>query len=475
MPRFSEFFRLNASQAQLDFVDIDTDSDLPVYVDPYAIEIRNDVWSGSASEDIRTFFKEVLGAIRAKDLRRAQNLMSHLHEPMETFLGVSSGIPKGKGVGSQQSLQLIKGIKRSKAYKSGLLTDLSEMALYVDGVDRDKISDLTTNVIRSKLVQYTKQQCDLYSIPLSDYNGPPLWDSQNNNWISQIVKLPFINEAPVLLVPKFAVRRRLSLDSDVFYKKQITDFLVAENLDANSSLVSTLKGGKKKVFKGDVRKKHKKSKGLIAEMVEKHPGLLEVYKKIAKETGMLVNFDDQDPSVAQVCVELEERLLATPSGSIDADKYHMIAMGILTTCFYPDWVNPHKEWSINDGRKRIDIVYTNAAETGFFSHRRDAPNTAATMIIVECKNYSSKINNPEIDQLLGRFDDNRGNFGIMTCRELDDNRSAVKKCKDLAKAKRGYIIILTDKDLVEILRAKAAQNEKAIENIFDTKFREIIS
>lgn len=56
MPKFSEFFRINASQAELDFVDVSTDYDTPVYVDPYAIEIRNDVWAEQASDYIRVFF-----------------------------------------------------------------------------------------------------------------------------------------------------------------------------------------------------------------------------------------------------------------------------------------------------------------------------------------------------------------------------------------------------------------------------------
>lgn len=475
MPRFSKFFQLNASQAQLDFVDVDTDQDLPVYVDPYAIEIRNDIWSGAASEDIRVFFKEVLDAIRGGDMRRARNLMSHLHEPMETFLGVSSGSPKGKGVGSGQSLKLINAIKNSKAYKTGILSDLSEMALYVDGVDRDKISDLTTNIIRRRLVDYTAQQCGIYGIPLFDYNGPSLWSSKRKSWISDMVKLPRVNDVPVMLVPKFTVRRRLSLDADVFYKRQITDFLVAENLDANTSLVETLKSGEKWVPKKEVRKQNKKSKSLIADMVEKYPGLLDMYKKIAKETDMLVNFDDDDPTVSEVCVALEGKLTATPTGSDDADRYHNIAMGVLTTCFYPHLVNPHKEWEINEGRKRIDIVYTNASENGFFSHRRDANNTAATMVIVECKNYSKEINNPEIDQLLGRFDDNRGYLGIMTCRAIGKGRKAIAKCRDLAIARRGYIMVFTDNDLIALLRAKAKMDEGEIERILDDKFREIIS
>lgn len=56
MARFSEYFQLGRSQAELDFVDVNTDRDTKVYVDPYAIEIQNDLWAEKASGYIRTFF-----------------------------------------------------------------------------------------------------------------------------------------------------------------------------------------------------------------------------------------------------------------------------------------------------------------------------------------------------------------------------------------------------------------------------------
>jgi hypothetical protein len=205
MPRFSQFHELELSQHQLDFVDVNNKHDTPVYVDPYAIEVRDDIWAAKASQHLRIFFKEVLDAIRNGDQDRALSLMSHLREPRETFLGVSKESPKGKGVGRRQSAQLIRAIERSKAYQTGLLSDLSEMALFVEGIDRDKISDLTTNIIRDLLVQYTRQQCELYDIAVERYSGPPLWDVSRRNWVSKEVMLPKIQKDPVLLVPKYIV------------------------------------------------------------------------------------------------------------------------------------------------------------------------------------------------------------------------------------------------------------------------------
>ena len=476
MPRFSKYFRLSLSQHQLDFVDVSNDFDTPVYVDPYAIETRNDVWAARASEHIRTFFEEVLESIRDGDLDRATGLMSHLTEPKETFLGVSRDNPRGRGVGRKQSRQLIDAIRSSRAYNSGLLTDLSEMALYVEGVDKDKISDLTTNIIRGLLVEYTQQQCELHGIETERYNGPPLWNADLRNWRSDFVQLPHIEADPVLLVPKYIVRRRLSIDSQEFYNKQITDFLIAENLKANSSLVQVIKK-ERRVFKKDVRQAKPKSKSLIAETVEAHPELLELYKTIAREHPSLVTFDDDDeiPTLTAVCSDLAKLFSEIPAGRSHANRYHELVVGALTALFYPDLTLPKKEWEIHDGRKRIDLVFTNAAERGFFSHRRDDARVAANLVIVECKNYSSDIANPELDQLAGRFDENRGYLGLLTCRSSDDDELTLRRCRDMAVRRIGYIIVLTDADIVEMLLAKSKLQDERIQSILNAKFRELIA
>ncbi len=476
MPTFSEFHKLNQSQHQLDFVDISNEFDMPVYIDPYAIEIRSDIWANEASEYIRSFFLEVLDALRKGNQRRADYLMSHLHEPKETFLGVSKGKPKGRGVGSKQGGYLIESIKKSKAYSSGILSDISELALFVDNFNRDKVSDLTTNIIRNLLVNYTKQICDLYNIDVHRYSSPPMWNIEKLEWISEYVELPRINDDPIILVPKYIVRRSLSLDADEFYNKQITDFLVAENLDADTSLVRVLKNGRRTVYKSEVRDKYKKSKTLIADIVVDNPNLLDLYKKIAKNRGCLTVFNDDKnlPSINTVARMLIDELIAIKPGRKDADKYHNVIMGSLTVLFYPYLTHPKKEWDVNEGRKRIDLVYVNAADMGFFAQRRNAHNTCANIIVVECKNYSDDIANEELDQLLGRFDDNRGKFGILTCREVDDIKTLEKRCLDMSIRSRGYIVTLTDAEIIEMLEAKANLNDDMIENMMQRKFRELL-
>lgn len=474
MPRFSEYFQLNKSQSELDFVDVSNEYDTPVYVDPYAIEIRDDVWAERASDAIRSFFLEVLSALQSGDRFRATNLMSHLHEPKETFLGVSSGRPQGLGVGSGQANQLIGAILNSSAYRTGLLTDLSEVALYIPGIDRDKISDLTTNIIRHLLQEYTLEQCDLFGIPTSEFNGPPGWDARRKNWVSRTAQCPKIDGEPVILVPKYIVRRNLSLNSQEFYNKQITDFLIAESLKANSSLVQTIKG-KRKIYKKDVREANPHSKDYVAEVVSAHPELLSLYKDLAKTHKSLSVFHDEDPSVTAICGRLAPLFEKIPTGAKHATEYHDLVLGALTALFYPDLTQPHKEWEIHDGRKRIDIVFTNAADHGFFAQRRDDNATHANTVIVECKNYSKDIHNQEIDQLLGRFDRNRGYFGIITCRSIEEKETLNKRLTDAASRGQGYIIVLTDDDITDMLKAKSTLDDEFIRDKLFRLYRNLLS
>ena len=76
--------------------------------------------------------------------------------------------------------------------------------------------------------------------------------------------------------------------------------------------------------------------------------------------------------------------------------------------FYPNLSLPRKEKDIHEGRKRIDIVFDNSSETGFFFN---LPNKNILLpcpyVYVECKNYTGEVANPEIDQLSGRFSNRR--------------------------------------------------------------------
>ncbi|MDD4354020.1 MAG: hypothetical protein PHN56_06210, partial [Candidatus Nanoarchaeia archaeon] len=91
---------------------------------------------------------------------------------------------------------------------------------------------------------------------------------------------------------------------------------------------------------------------------------------------------------------------------------------------------------------------------GFFHRLQNAFNIPCPYIFIECKNYGKDIANPELDQMVGRLSPNRGKFGIIICRTIEDEKLFLRRCADSYKDGHGLIIPFTDKDIRTILEKK---------------------
>ena len=140
--------------------------------------------------------------------------------------------------------------------------------------------------------------------------------------------------------------------------------------------------------------------------------------------------------------------------------------------FYPKLSNPRIEDEIHEGRKRIDLTFSNVAETGFFHLLGTLYDVPCSTIMVECKNYGKDIKNPEIDQIAGRFSAKRGKFGIICCRSIDNKKLFVERERDTVKDDRGFIIHLTDEDIIELLCFK--KENIPVDDFMVKKYNEII-
>jgi hypothetical protein len=315
VPRLTTYFQLNLDQAQIDFVNINTDLDAHFFIDPYALELREDQWCAQCTTKIRTFFTALLDALRANDDPRVAHLVSHLTEPRETFLGVSSQRPRGRGIGRNQSQDIVDALRQSRAFQTGLLSDLAEAELFIRGIGPDKISDLTTNIIRGALIEYTRDQCALLGILTRDGTAhAAIWNENELRWQTGFSSLPIVGRNSVLFVPKFIVRHRLCLDSGEYYYHHVLNFLKQEYLsNPASGLVRVLKSGERRVFKKDVERIHPFSKEFLADFTRSHPQVLALYKQLAENEHSLRNADfEGDFSEAAFAEALKQRLARIP-------------------------------------------------------------------------------------------------------------------------------------------------------------------
>ena len=316
------------------------------------------------------------------------------------------------------------------------------------------------NILRGPLIRYTQAMCYYYDIPLQkDIDSGPVWNPLHNKWEDSLIDLPVTPFGPLLLVPKIAVRNRLVYDARRYYTHYLLPKMQAYEKSINSALVDVLKDGRTRVTKKSLRKKYGADKLAIADQSLRHPKVIERYRKDAVKASHPITHR-QFAEIENIDVPRFDKLLNAvtkqPVGRATAYDYENAIEALLSAMFFPSLSFPKKQTEIHEGRKRIDITYVNSAQSGFFSWL--ATHYASAHIFVECKNYGKEIGNPEIDQLAGRFGPTRGKVGILVCRSVEDDTLLTKRCADTAKDHRGYIIHLTDADLVTLAHEYITSN-----------------
>lgn len=471
--KISQIFRLNKSQAELDFVDIDISQDIPLFIDPFFISIRNDNWSIETRRTVKDFFQKVIDLIRQNRIREGKTLFGHLHEPNTTCLGLSRGTPKGRGVGHGDTEDIFDSIVSSQAIQTGLIQDLEDNLLFVEGFGKDKLSDMTTNIITNHLIEYTQKQCLLHNIPLSQ-NVPSgfYWNRRTAHWEQRHTEMLFIDNRKILLVPKGIVSFCADYTSDKYYNHFVLNFMQNEHLQMNSVLVQQRKNGVRFVTKKSLKEKHPFSKEFIADFSRRNPDVLNNFREQTK-THSLKNNEITDININDLCQSLIADLQGLQAGTDNATQFHRLVTGILEIIFYPNLIYPTLEQGIHDGRKRIDLTFDNAACDGIFYRLSQNMGLPCQYIMVECKNYSSDIRNPELDQLSGRFSPNRGQVGFIVCRTIDNFDLFLNRCRDTYRDNRGLIIPLIDDDLIGLLSNHNEWNSDYSERFFSDRIRSI--
>ncbi|XOK63729.1 hypothetical protein ACJ7K1_11665 [Paenibacillus elgii] len=491
--KISEIFKLGVNQMQIDFVDIDTDTDYPLYIDPYLISTRNDPWSVEVDRTIKNFFSKVAEFIRNSEHNKAVELFQFMSEPKETCLGISrSGTKNGRGVGEGNATGIIEEIIRSKAVETGIVRNIEDIIVFVDDVDKDKLSDMTTNIIRKHLIDYTKEQCGIWGIPLKQAETLPYWNPLNEDWDNSLEELLFYKERELLLVPKSIV----SYISEYNAQKYSWHFVVTderdEHLKRRSSLVRFKKyknGGEKYYLpKKDVDKYISKQisngefenrKDYLRQYTQKKPELFERFRK-TRSTVVKALTDEEfmehtgSINLNEIIDALIINLRRIPIGTKFASEYHKFIKSVLEILFYPHLSNPTMEEKIHQGRKRVDIVMNNITTGGFFHRLHDINKIFCPYVFIECKNYSKDVANPELDQLSGRFAFNKGKFGILMCRNIDDRELLYQRCSDTYRDDRGLIIPLDDIDIISMLESLKNNEEDTIDKLMESIKKKII-
>ena len=224
-----------------------------------------------------------------------------------------------------------------------------------------------------------------------------------------------------------------------FYEKYVLDILQREALNANDSLVQTLKNGTRRVTKKSLKEDSRfaMSKQFISRFIVEHPEAIDAYRDQLNTDFNPVDpafwsgkSQEDDPEIELLLQNLSE----LSAGREDATEYHMTVLKLLEFVFAPG---------------------------GLLAELRNELN--ATSIPIECKNYSAGLSNKEFDQIADRLSPTTSRFGLLFCREVQDVASRLKHCTDRWLRQEKLILLFDDVALKELVQLRLARNYKEIE------------
>lgn len=285
--KITEKFGLKVSEYVLDFYNVDLDTDNKKFIDPYVIKTSSDPFLMECEKYIELFFNDFILQLKSGAYDVAKGLFLHLHEVNNTRLGMSNGEPKGKAIGALHADQIFNAILRSDLFTKGIANEFADIRLFIKYIDKDKMSDMVTNIIKEKLAEYTNQQCKLYGIPVSEAELE-VWSYSDVNWVKKVFYLPKDDKGKYLLfVPKVAVDNQSHYTFVDFLYKSILTAIKEEYIANEHPLVKhkTLKDGSEKLTlnKNDLYKslseEGKINKDFAVSYTKDHPEILNDFKK----------------------------------------------------------------------------------------------------------------------------------------------------------------------------------------------------
>src|SRR5690606_39735572 len=129
------------------------------------------------------------------------------------------------GIGSVQAEQIQMSFETSEAAKSGDIKDIADCAILIPGISRDKISDITANILKRSLVEFTQLQCQKHNIPTKKVPVNNAFDFDTFQFTSYFAQLPVIDGRPIILLPISSVRQDPELSKSKYYRNFVLEFL----------------------------------------------------------------------------------------------------------------------------------------------------------------------------------------------------------------------------------------------------------
>ena len=422
-PRLTDHFGIHKPQSDLDFAIQFFDEDIPLYVDPFLLWKSPSLQDQSLHTAITNSFNHLNFLLKKGREDEALNTLINLSECSEVGLGVSKN-RKGVKIGNKQAHNILRLFSEIPEYSQFGFTHFESIQLYVSGIAKDRISDIACNYIKSFLIDYTIEQCEILGIPTEGVIIELLYNYQKNSFDqNRKLYLPVnpTNREPIIFTPKRWLRFNHWINFDDYFKSYCPRDEIFNPSEPE---------GKVKVLNFN----------------RENYGVVEEYVKYKVRTSQ----DCQnDPLFTQIPVLSAKRklneIVKLSTGKEDGSdmKFEDLSATLLASLFYPHLDFAQTQSRTESGRHIRDLIFYNNRDIDFLDEIFTDYNNR--QLVIEMKNVK-KIERNHINQLNRYLQDNIGRFGIFLTRNPLP-KAMFKNTIDLWSSQRKCIIAITDEDL----------------------------
>ena len=393
-PRLTDYYGVLLSQAQADFAIPFLDEDIPLYLDPFLL------WRSPSQQDnalhtaIINSFNHLGYLEKQAKHAEAVTILTTLSECDEVGFG-HSHTREGRRIGAPTAEEILELFRVVPEYDRRGFVHFEEIQFFVDHISRDRISDIACNLLKSFLIDYTIQQCEIHKISTTKVLIPAVYSYTENRLVSEAgIALPVNPESkkPIILVPKRWLRFRPWLDFDEY----VTDYFPHEKPSAadRSNKIAVL------TF-------NRQNYGAVREYVT------------AKERTS----DDckNDPLFSQIPIASAKKSLevikdlSTGLKEENDKKYERELVRLLASVFYPQLDFAKSQSRTESGVLIRDLIFYNNRSHPFLDEIFQ--KYESRQIVMEMKNVP-ELSGSHINQLNRYMTDQFGKFGIILTRRM---------------------------------------------------------
>ncbi len=346
----------------------------------------------------------------------------------------SSAKRQGKRIGPEKAKEILSLFKKMPHYAKNGFRHFEEIQFYVEGISKDRVSDISCSFLKSFLIDFTIDQCSRLGIPIEETRVDNVYDNRKKEFGSlDRVKLPInpISRKPLIFVPKRWLRFTPWISFDEYFK----DYCPQDELSHAPDELNRVE---------------------VLNYNRENYGVVENYIRAKERTAADCH---NDPLFTQIPVLSAKRKMATikelPTGKTDnADKLYEDALGqLLPSLLYPTLDFAQVQARTESGVSIRDLIFYNTRATEFLSELLS--DYGSRQITFEMKNVRA-IGREHVDQLNRYLSDELGNFGVLVTR-FPIKKAEFQRTIDLWSGQRKAIVALTDADIeqmVEVFESK---------------------